>query len=184
MSFHYSEEIDLVVKLYEDGLLPEPQRKTFVDYISHFTLTGDDLHLLNNEELQTVFTAEELSELKVRVLTELLPKITEVRHKRENEFRQYNNDTAEEHMEEFFDKMNVLLEEFEGNEAITKVIEKEVSDAKNWINENDFTDNDERPDRVLDTEGKSTTITTTRSIFDDIDTIGFMKIRKLGEKPG
>jgi len=169
MSFHYSEEIDLVVKLHEDGLLPEQHRKTFVDYIAYYTLTGDDLHLLSSEELQTVFTAEELREVKQKIQTELLPKIGEVRHKRESEFHKYNNDTAEEHMEEFFDKMNMLMEEFEGVDAITKAVEREVRNAKNWIDENYFTDKDEQSDRILDTIDKSTTITTTRSIFDDID---------------
>lgn len=168
MSFHYSEDIDLVIKLNELQLLPENYRKEFVNYIAHFTISGDDLYVLRNEDLQKVFTTMELEELKQKIKTQLLPKLEGVRRKREDEFKTYNDDTSEEHMEDFFDKMNILQEEFREEENVIEVIENEVSKAKNWVDEHLF-QKDERPDRVLDITEEKTIITTSRSIFDDVD---------------
>jgi hypothetical protein len=168
MSFYYSAEIDLVIKLHELNLLPENCRKEFVDYIAYFTISGDDFYLLKNEDLQKVFTTMELEDLKQKILTDLLPNIQDVRRRRECEFREQNSDTAEDHMEDFFDKMDTLLEEFQGEEPIIKKIEEEVMYAKNWVSEHLF-DADKMPERVLDTTDENTTIVTSRSIFDDID---------------
>lgn len=168
MSFDYSEEIDLVMKLNELQLLPENYRKEFVDYIAHFTISGDDLYLLRNNDLQKVFTTAELEDVKNKIRAQLLPNIAAVRRNRENEFREYTNDTSEEHMEDFYDKMKILQEEFQAEENIIETIEKEISEAKNWVNDN-LSQKDERPDRVLDITEEITKITTSRSIFDDID---------------
>jgi hypothetical protein len=169
MSFYYSEEIDLVIKLHAEGLLPEGHRKTFVDYIAYYTVSGDDLYLLKNEDLQGVFTEEELFVVKEKVKLELLPMLDQVRVKRQDEFRTYNSDSSEEHMEEFFDKMSVLLEEFEEDAVILKKVEYEVNSAKNWVAANNLDEQEEKPERVLDTEEKSEALVVTRSIFDDID---------------
>jgi energy-coupling factor transporter ATP-binding protein EcfA2 len=171
MSFYFSDEIELVTKLNEVGLLPEEHRKTFVDYIAHFTITGDDLYLLKNEELQGVFTEAEMQEVKEKVKLDLLPKLNEVRWKREGEFRESNRDTPEEHMEEFLEKMKILLNEFEEEVPIVKKVEEEISKAKQWVEENNFEEPESRPDRVLDTSEAPVTTTTTRSIFDDVDQV-------------
>jgi hypothetical protein len=168
MSFYYSAEIDLVIKLSELNLLPENYRKEFVDYIAYSTISGDDFYLLKNEDLQKVFTTKELEDLKQKILTDLLPNIPDVRRRRECEFQEQNSDTAEDHMEDFFDKMDILLEVFQGQEPIIKKIEEEVMYAKNWVSEHLF-NADEMPERVLDITDESTIITTSRSIFDDID---------------
>jgi len=169
MTFSYSEEIKLLIKLYNEEILPEIHRKTFVDYIAHFTISGDDLELLHNDEMQEVFTKEELEDVKAKIRTELVPKLASVRKSREDEFRKYNNDNSEEHMEVFFDKMNVLMDEFDGEEVLVKLVEREIRNAKNWTSENYYNDDEGRPERKLDSTDESTTITTTRSIFDDID---------------
>ena len=88
--------------------------------------------------------------------------------KREGEFQTYNDDTSEEHMEEFLDKMNILQEEFQEEETILETIKQEISKAQDWVEEH-FSQKDERPDRTLDITEEKTTITTSRSIFDDID---------------
>lgn len=168
MSFHYSEEIDLIITLSGFGLLPENYRKEFIDYITQFTISGDDLYLLQNEDLQRIFKPRELSDLKQKIRSELLQHIGDVRRKREGEFQTYNDDTSEEHMEEFLDKMNILQEEFQEEETILETIKQEISKAQDWVEEY-FSQKDERPDRTLDITEEKTTITTSRSIFDDID---------------
>ncbi len=168
MSFDYSAEIDLVIKLNGLNLLPENYKKEFVDYISHYTISGDDLYLLGNEDLQNVFTQKELEDLKQNIRTDLLPNISNLRKRREDDFRKYDNDTAEDHMEDFFDKMNTLLEEFIEEEPVVEIIEQEVRNAKNWVEEHILVEN-EMPERILNTSDETAKVETLRSIFDDID---------------
>ncbi len=168
MSFDYSEEIDLVLKLNELNLLPENYKKEFVDYIAQFTISGDDLYLLQSNDLQKVFTTNELEDLKQKIKTDLLPNIADLRCRREDDFRINNDDTAEVHMEDFFDKMNILKEEFHEEEPVVEIIEQEVNNAKNWVEEN-ILETDEMPERVLDTTHEDANVETIRSIFDDID---------------
>lgn len=167
MVFQYSEEIDLVIKLNELDLLPENYRKQFVDYISEYTISGDDLYLLQNEKLQKVFTNDEIKDLKLKIRTQLISNIGDVRERREKEFRE-NNDLADDHMYEFFEKMEILEQEFQEENDILKIIGNEISNAKNWVNEHLYPE-EEMPDRKLDISEERKTIKSSRSIFDDID---------------
>lgn len=169
LSFRYAEEIALVVKLNKEGLLPENFRKEFVDYIASFTTNGEDLYALENENLQSVFTNIELADLKQRVRTQLIPVLADLRRKTESEFKRHNSDSAEEHIEDFTDKLNTLNEEFEDEETVTMLIEQELDHAKHWIQDNQGYDNPEKPERKLDTSDKSAPLVSSRSIFDDID---------------
>jgi hypothetical protein len=74
-------------------------------------------------------------------------------------------------MEEFLEKMKILLNEFEEEVPIVKKVEEEISKAKQWVEENNFEEPESRPDRVLDTSEAPVTTTTTRSIFDDVDQV-------------
>ncbi len=169
MAFYFSNEIKLVIRLHEVKLLPEEYRKSFIEYISQYAITGDDLEVLNNEKLQQVFTPEELASVKSQIREILIGQLARVRENRQKEFRQYNSDSSDEHMEDFFEKMNLLLEEYEDNEKIVELVEEEVRLAKEWVNEHNFYDRTERAERILDSMDEATTITTTRSIFDDVD---------------
>lgn len=168
MYFYYSKEIDTVVKLNRFGLLPEKYRKEFVEYISHHTLSGDDLYVLRDEDMQTVFSSEELQELREKIRNGLLPQISGVRQKYENDFNDYDNYTPEEHMEEFYEKINILIEEFEEEDSICQSLEKERKKAKDWAEETDY-EKREKPQRKLDLRDESEQLISSRSIFDDID---------------
>jgi energy-coupling factor transporter ATP-binding protein EcfA2 len=169
ISFYYSTEIEMVIKLHAEGLLPEEHRKAFADYIISFTESGEDLYLLKDEDLQTVFTEAELAAVREQVRENLLPQLDQLRRKREGEFREYNHDTSEEHMEEFFDRMNILLEVFGEEPALSKKVEAEIFRAKDWVEENNFDAHAVRPERMLSSAEAPLTTTTTRNIFDDID---------------
>jgi len=171
LTFRFSEEIRLVIKLYEDGLLPDEQRKQFVEYIGHFTKSGEDMELFNNAELQAVFTEAELADVVDHVKKELIPKLGALRETHEAEFRKHNKDTSEEHMEDFIDRMNILHEHFGEEETIVKIVEKEIKNAKYWVSSNDDEEESETPERVLDSSEEATPHATSRSIFDDIDEI-------------
>lgn len=168
MYFYYSKEIDTVVKLNRFGLLPEKYRKEFVEYISHHTLSGDDLYVLRDEDMQTVFSLEELQELKQKIRNDLLPQISDVRQKYENDFNDQDDYTPEEHMEEFYEKINILIEEFEEEDSICQSLEKERKKAKDWAEETDY-EKREKPQRKLDLRDDNEQLISSRSIFDDID---------------
>jgi len=169
LAFYYSEEIELVIKLHELELLSEEMRKNFVDYISSFTISGDDLYLLKDEDLQSVFTKNEMEEIRTKMREELIPQLSKVRHLHEKDFSRTTLDTAEEHMEDFLERMTAISKEFAEDPAIELLVSQQIEKAKEWIEENTEEDDGIRPDRILDTKSDSTTIVSTRSIFDDID---------------
>ncbi len=168
MYFYYSKEIDTVVKLNKFGLLPEKYRKEFVEYISQHAISGDDLYVLRDNDMQTVFSSEELEELKEKVRNYLLPRISDVRQKYENNFKDYDNYTPEEHMEEFYEKINILVKEYDEEDSICNRLEKERQKAKDWADETYYEKN-EKPQRKLDLQDDKTQLQSSRSIFDDID---------------
>lgn len=169
MSFRYSEDIDLILKLQSQELLPEVYRKAFVEYVSSITISGNDLFLLSDDDLQKVFKDDELQIVKDKVKNELLPKLSSLRYQRESEFREHNNDSSEDHMEDFFDKTRILLEVFENEPIIIEKVEDEVRFARNWVEENNFDSSPQKSDRILDTTDEHDKIVNSRSIFDDID---------------
>lgn len=169
LSFSYSEEIDLVIKLNKLQLLSEPARKDFVDYISGFTISGEDMYLLKNHHLQEVFKDEELSYVKKKIKDSLVPTLASVRLKHESEYRLSNTNTSEEHMDDFLERLNILIEEFTDHPDVLLKIEEQFEHAKTWVEENQDDDILVRPARKLDTSNENTIIATTRSIFDDID---------------
>ncbi|QRA41885.1 hypothetical protein [Chryseobacterium cucumeris] len=71
-------------------------------------------------------------------------------------------------MEDFFERMNILLEEYNEEKPICEMIEKEIELAKNWIEENDF-EKPIKPERVLNSIEEKSFKNTLRNIFDDID---------------
>jgi hypothetical protein len=169
MAFDYSAEINLVVKLHEESLLPEATRLAFVAYVGGLTISGDDLTLLKDEDLQGVFQENELLEVKSSIKEKLIPDVATIRKKKSSEFRIHNEDTAEEHMEDLFDRYNILLDEFEDDPEILTLLENEVAEAKHWVGENSGYERNKKPERKLNTSNNSKEFKTVRSIFDDID---------------
>lgn len=167
MYFRYSREVDLVVKLKKYNLFPENFRIQFIEYISHFTISGDDLSVFDDEDLQTIFSEEEVEDLRKKLKIDLLPKLKELRKKEENKFREDDIYTPEEHMEEFVSRMNILLEQY-NDSSIKESIEKEINMAKEWISETFYEDNT-KSERKLNVSNDEALINSTRSIFDDID---------------
>ncbi len=170
LSFSYSPEIDLVIKLYENGLLSEAKRREFTEYIGHFTITGEDMRLLDDANLQSVFTGTELEAVIKIVKESLIPNLTKVRQKHELEFRQYSSRTAEEHMEDLAERLNVLTKQFQEDETVLLVIKKQLTEMETWVSENSEDEAEKRPERIIDSMEDHNIIESSRSIFDDIDT--------------
>lgn len=161
-----SSEVALAMRLHEFGLLPEENRKIFVEAVSAYAISGEDVYALDDEDIRSVFTDTEFDALVARVRADLLPRLCRVR---EDEQKGYSaNEPADEYMEHMFETFKTLKDKFGDDAESVRIIDREIDLAKDWINDNDQV----RPDRAPRSLGTAETIDKphgTRSIFDDVD---------------
>ena len=161
-----SSEVRLAVRLHVFGLLPEESRRAFVEVLSAYAVSGEDVYALDDEEVRCVFTDVEFEALVARVRSELLPRLGRVR---EREQDAYNADEpADEHMERMLDDFKTLKSRFGDDAEAVQIIEREIGRAKDWISENNH-ERSERAPRSLGPAGAVDRAHGSRSIFDDID---------------
>ncbi|MBN8786446.1 MAG: restriction endonuclease, partial [Terrimonas sp.] len=103
----YSAEIDLIVRLYDFEILPEKNRKTFVDVLTKYAIDGDDLYALGNERTQMLFHTSELQNIKDKVLSDLIPRLEYIRHRLVSTYSPEDDD-AERHMERYLENLSIL----------------------------------------------------------------------------
>lgn len=161
-----SSEVRLAVRLHVFGLLPEESRRAFVEVLSAYAVSGEDVYALDDEEVRCVFTDVEFEALVARVRSELLPRLGRVR---EREQDAYNADEpADEHMQRMLDDFKTLKSRFGDDAEAVQIIEREIGRAKDWISENNH-ERSERAPRSLGPAGAVDRAHGSRSIFDDID---------------
>lgn len=162
-----SSEVALAMRLHEFGLLPEANRKIFVQAVSAYAISGEDVYALDDDDIRSVFTDAEFDALIARVRADLLPRLGRVREKEQDRYRP--DEPADEYMEHLFDSFKTLKDKFGDDAEAVRIIDREIDLAKDWINHNDRA----QPDRALRSLGTAGTIDKphgTRSIFDDVDT--------------
>jgi energy-coupling factor transporter ATP-binding protein EcfA2 len=159
-------EVRLAKRLHEFGLLPEEERKRFVETVSDYALEGQDANALDDEGIRSLFTVDESEELLRRVRTELLPRLGDVR--REWQSNRPPGEPAEEYIQQLLEFFQCLKERFGDDESAAKLIDHEINQTNEWIGEN-TPDEPERSPRKLGRVEVSEKPLTTRSIFDDID---------------
>lgn len=69
--------------------------------MSNYAVNGEDADALDDDEIRSLFTADEFEELVQRVRTELLPRLGDVRH--EWETNHSPDDSPEEHMQQLIE---------------------------------------------------------------------------------
>jgi len=166
LSLSYVPEVDLAVRLYEFGLLPEENRKKFVETVSNYAIDGDDTYALEGTEIRSIFTDSEFSDLAEKVRTNLIPKLTDIRLNVQSSY--CSSDSPEEHMQGIFEMFSTLKNKFSENRDVVKIIEREFDLANEWIEESTPTKPKVAP-RILGTMDSFEEKHDTRSIFDDID---------------
>lgn len=166
LNLNASSEVKLAVRLHGFGLLPEDSRSAFVEVLSAYAISGDDVYALDDEEVRCVFTDAEFEVLVTRVRDELLPRLGRVR---EREQDAYNADEpADEHMEHMLDGFKTLKNRFSNDAEAVQIIEREIGLAEDWIIKNDHGPTERAP-RSLGSAGPVDRAHGSRSIFDDID---------------
>ncbi|KWO11329.1 hypothetical protein WM26_02230 [Burkholderia cepacia] len=162
-----SSEVALAVRLHEFGLLPEENRRIFVQAVSAYAISGEDVYALDDESIRRVFTDTEFDALIATVRADLLPKLGRVREKEQDRYS--NDEPADEYMEHMFESFKTLKKKFSDDAEAMQIINREINLAKDWINDNDR----ERLDRAPRSLGAAETVDKphgSRSIFDDVDT--------------
>lgn len=166
LSLSYVPEVDLAVRLYEFGLLPEENRKKFVETVSNYAIDGDDTYALEDTEIRSIFTDSEFSDLVEKVRTNLIPKLADIRLNVQSSY--CSSDSPEEHMQGVFEMFSTLKNKFSENRDVVKIIDREFDLANEWIEESTPTKPKVAP-RILGTIDSFEDKHDTRSIFDDID---------------
>lgn len=159
-------EVSLSVRLYELGLLPEENRRTFVDTVSKYAVEGDDMLALRDEDIRSLFTAAEHASLVERVRTELLPRLHRVREKEQGNYK--HEQSADDHIEHLLEGFDMLKETFSDDVVAVSLIDEQISEAKAWAGENDHETPSTAP-RTLGTAAQVDQSQGNRSIFDDVD---------------
>ena len=162
-------EVRLARRLHEFDLLPDENRRKFVEVVSKYALDGQDAGALDNDRIRSLFTDSEFEELVRRIRTELLPRLNDVRHEWESNYSP--DEPPEEHMQRLLEFFNSLKERLGDDQSTINVIDRQIECTKNWIDEN-TPEEPKRSPRKLEKVEVTAELRSARSIFDDIDADG------------
>lgn len=161
-------EVDLAARLHKFDLLPEPQRLKFLETVTGYALSGEDLYALSDYDIKSIFTDEEFEDFRQQVRNELVPRLAEVRREWESNFSG-SDDSADSFMEPLRDSFKALKDEFIGDEDVEAMVEKQTESLNEWIADHSEDNSDDKPRRTLGDVETPDRIEDTRSIFDDVD---------------
>lgn len=168
-------EVDIAMRLSEFGLLPEENRKKFVEVVTEYTAAGSDSYFFQNEDLKKLFTPEEQKLVLDRCRGELIPNLAEVR--RNWQLDHSGDDDPESYMDSFFELLGALEDEFGSDPVIMAAIDKERNRAQEWIAEAQLSLEEQEEARLAqesleeyDPAEYARHSAVERDMFDDIDT--------------
>jgi hypothetical protein len=160
-------EVDVAVRLHEYGLLPEPQRRKFIEKVTGYGLRGEDLYALGDHDIRSVFNGNEFEEFRQRVRTELVPRLGDVR--REWQGNHSPSESADDFMDPLKDSFRALTTAFEGDQEVKDIVDRETSHLYEWIAEHSEEEGDGKQKRTLGNVETLEESDDNRSIFDDVD---------------
>ena len=159
-------EVDLAVRLHLVDLLPEENRKKFIETVSNYAIDGEDFYALDDADVRSVFIDCEFDELVETVRNNLLPKLADVRTLQQRNYDSAN--TPEEHMQNILESFSTLKKRYSDDINAIEIIQRETSLVYEWIAETESPEPKIAP-RTLGTVEPSEKKHGSRSIFDDID---------------
>lgn len=162
----FSVEVDLAIRLFKLGLLPEDARRALAENVSKYARDGDDARVLSDPELRSLLNDKELSRLREAVRTEVLPRIEEVRRK--HQAGRDSEDDPEWHMRRFTQLLSAITETYPQSRRISNIVKRVRLQVQEWIAENP-TEADSSTSREITVDEPSVSNDVSRSIFDDVD---------------
>ncbi|OFC08068.1 hypothetical protein AN467_27410 [Pseudomonas aeruginosa] len=162
----FSAEVDLAVRLFKFGLLPEYTRKSFIETVSQYALNGDDARILFDSDLRSLLKDKERIRLREGMRIKVLPRIEEVRL--EHQANRDPEDDPEWHMRRFTQLLSSIEKEYPQSWRIRRVVKRERLQVQEWIEENPI-EVDSSASRNIEVEKVGANFYISRSIFDDVD---------------
>jgi energy-coupling factor transporter ATP-binding protein EcfA2 len=165
-SLSFNPMVDLIVRLHKTALLPEENRKKFIETVGSYAVDGLDVYALKNDDVRSVFTADEFNELAQGVHDKLLPRLEEIREDAQMNYD--SSDAPNEHMEKTIELFDTLKGYFCDDEEVMEIVEQEMMLVEQWIAENEPSEPEQSPCELGNVEPDGGKVGN-RSIFDDID---------------
>jgi hypothetical protein len=160
-------EVDLLVNLHRLGLLPEENRRKFVETVRMHTIEGDDLVVLDDvDDVRGVFTDSEFKDLVEAVRKNPIPNLSNIRTNVESSHD--SSEPPDEHMQDLLERFDTLKKQFIDDKDAVVLIDIEISRANDWIADTEPPEPKVSP-RTLGSVNTSEEKHGSRSIFDDID---------------
>ena len=166
MSLNYVPEVPLVLRLHVFDLLPEANRKQFLDTVSRYLLNAWDAGALSNQKISNLYRQDEFDELIQSVRDEVLPDLDDIRDREESDWDE--GVPPDDWMRQLKDFCNALGDYFQDEQDIVDLIDDQLSSIESWIREHaDY--EYEGEERLIGRVELPVAPTGDRSIFDDID---------------
>jgi hypothetical protein len=159
-------DVNVIVRLYELGLLPESKRTEFIFTIRELAVETPDSGFLQ-KRIRVVFTPEELADILENVRTSLIPQLDKCL---EDWRVNYNsNDDPDAYFDELTDTLKDYRAEFVLDEESVARIDNILVEIDDLVGElrSDYCRSD---DLDSDFGHHPADRVDTRSIFDDVDT--------------
>lgn len=143
-----SEELELAIRLCQEGLLPEKERLMVVETLTNYCIAGDDLKALDKEDkVRQLFTQYEYDALLSKVKKILIHRLSDVRSDFESNYDGSMN--PEDYMDIFNRSLNILERTFSGDSKVLDSCSRERAEVRNWIVETNEDSEASRPRRKL-----------------------------------
>jgi hypothetical protein len=164
----YQYQNELLIKLFEVGLLPEENRRLFVQRLADAAVETPDADFLT-KRIRRLFRRSELQGIIERIRADLLPVLSDTI--REWELNRYSSDDLQDHFAPLLETLERFVDEYPGDIQAHRQLENAIDRINALIEESqDDTEREsdggyiyDESDSVLESEGE------TRDIFDDVD---------------
>ncbi len=168
MSLTYVPEVPLVLRLHELDLLPEANRKRFLDTVNGYLLNAWDAGALSNPRIRHLYRQDEFDELIQSVRDGVLPDLDDIRDREESN---WDKDVPpDDWMQQLKDFFNALGDYFQDEQEIADLIDDQLLGIESWIRGHADYDY-EWEERLIGRVELPVTLAGGRSIFDDIDVV-------------
>jgi len=164
----YSDEIRLFDLLYSYDLLPESERKRFVQLVENTILVHPEWRFINTGNLRSMFRPEEFSALRAGVRRNInAARLQRYINYRKANWQEADDEDPEYHFWELEQELEAFSNEFHTNRRLYsrfRTARKKIDKIKQQLKK-DW----QKKQGDIEAASESRRVETTRSIFDDVD---------------
>ena len=160
--------VEFALRLFELRLLPEANRKAFVEAVSQYAVDGEDGYAFRDSKIRKVFQRPEWIQFVDRLREELVPSLPSVRRTWQSHHN--SGEDPEQHVEGFISILDSLEKQFPEDRTVVREVSFQRNLVMEWISENYPEPEDTGPPpRLLAHPSEAPNSCQDRSIFDDVD---------------